>query len=82
MKFKVESKEKGYEYKKKIEKIIYEEGWISVYEVCDIIPGAQSLTNSNMFYGWDNEIRLLRKIRVRKTKEGWWLYLPQPNYNR
>lgn len=79
MKFRVESKEKGYEYKKKIEKVMSEEGWISLSEVCGIIPGVDSLTDNNMFYGWDDEIRLLRKIRVRQTKEGWWLYLPEPN---
>ena len=81
MKFKVESKEKGYSYKKAILKELEDALWVTVEDVCNIVPDAKSLDDNNKHIGWNEEADLKKKIRVRQTKDGWWLYLPDPNYD-
>lgn len=79
MKFKVDNKEIGYICKNSIESTIFEKGWISLKEVKFLVPSITAYDDVDAFIGWDKLAYLQRKIRVRETKNGWYLYLPEPS---
>lgn len=78
MKFYVGSKETGYHFKYEIERR-YEKnkGFVSVSEVRDLFR--ESSEDEEHQIGWDNDSNLVKKMRVRQCKDGWFLYLPEPN---
>ena len=80
MKFLIETKEKGYEIKKKAIDIVETEGWISLGEVIEIVPDAKIIDDYVWHIGWNEDAELKKKVRVRKGATNWWLYFPECNY--
>lgn len=78
MKFYVGSKESGGYFKNEIKKMFANDGgFISVAKVTEIFRG--KATNEERQIGWDEKADLGKKMRVRECKDGWYLYLPEPN---
>lgn len=78
MKFRVGSKETGYHFKYKIERRYEKNGtFISVAEVRDFFR--ENPEDEEYQIGWDGDIALSKRMRVRQCKDGWYLYLPEPN---
>ena len=62
--------------KKKIKTRLYETGVITLYEVREMFN--EKPDESDHDVGWFKETALMNKIRVRETKQGWFVYLPEP----
>ena len=78
MKFYVGSKESGGYFKNEIRKMFADNGgFVSVAKVTEIFRG--KATNEERQIGWDEKSDLGKKMRVRECKDGWYLYLPEPN---
>ena len=75
MKFYVGTKEKGEEIRRQIREIVKGDGYISAGRIDTIIFGAP-VRFSAEFYGWPFE-DVRKKMRLRETKNGWYLYFPQ-----
>ena len=76
MKFKVISKQTGTYYKNLILKKFRENGdYISLWEVKNVL--CYDATDEDKLVGWRSDI--CEKMRVRETKSGWFLYLPEPS---
>lgn len=83
MRFSVYDKKAGVKIKKKIINVLNDKspdgGFITVADVKKFCGGL-AISNDDYYFGWEKEVYLLRKIRVRETKNGWYLYLPDPKY--
>ena len=78
MKFYVGSKQAGTYFKNEIRKTFAKNsGFVSVSEVKDIFREASNKDDS--YIGWDIDSDIGKKMRVRECKDGWYLYLPEPN---
>ena len=78
MKFYVGSKETGYHFKYEIERRYEKNGnFISVAEIKDLFR--ENATDDDRQTGWDGDAALIKKMRVRNCKDGWYLYLSEPN---
>ena len=77
MKFYVGSKESGEYYKNKIKKMIEDDTFVSLAKITEIFRGKAK--NEERQIGWDKNSNICRKMRVRQCKDGWYLYLPEPN---
>lgn len=78
MKFYVGSKETGYHFKYEVERRYDKNGkFVSLAEVKNLFRETPDENDSQ--YGWDNDSNLVKKMRVRQCKDGWFLYLPEPN---
>ena len=78
MKFYVGSKESGTYFKNEIRKMFANDGGsVSLAKVTEIFRG--KATNEERQIGWDEKADLGKKMRVRQCKDGWYLYLPEPN---
>ena len=78
MKFYVGSKESGGYFKNEIKKMFaIDGGFVSLAKVTEIFRG--KATNEERQIGWDEKADLGKKMRVRQCKDGWYLYLPEPN---
>ncbi len=76
MKFEVISKQTGTYYKNLIIKKFRENGdYISLWEVKNVL--CNDSTDEDKMVGWYKDI--CEKMRVRETKSGWFLYLPETN---
>lgn len=76
MKFEVISKQTGTYYKNLILKKFRENGdYISLWEVKNVL--CNDATDEDKLVGWHSDI--CEKMRVRETKSGWFLYLPETN---
>lgn len=76
MKFEVISKQTGTYYKNLIIKKFRENGdYISLWEVKNVL--CNDATDEDKLVGWRSDI--CEKMRVRETKSGWFLYLPETN---
>ena len=76
MKFEVISKQTGTYYKNLILKKFRENGdYITLWEVKNVL--CNDATDEDKLVGWRSDIR--EKMRVRETKSGWFLYLPETN---
>lgn len=76
MKFEVTSKQTGTYYKNLILKKFRENGdYISLWEVKNVL--CNDATDEDKLVGWHSDI--CEKMRVRETKKGWFLYLPEPS---
>lgn len=76
MKFEVTSKQTGTYYKNLIVKRFRENGdYISLWEVKNAL--CNDATDEDKLVGWQSDI--CEKMRVRETKSGWFLYLPETN---
>lgn len=79
MKFKVDSKEHGNRVKKEILFLEKEMAHITVACVKDIL--SEPIKDIDRDYSWEIKgLRLQRKLRVRETSTGWYLYFPEPEY--
>lgn len=76
MKFKAYSEGIAKFRRKKIKTRLYESGFITLYEVKEMFM--EKTEESDRDYVWSKNIVLENKIRVRQTKKGWFLYLPEP----
>ena len=78
MKFYVGSKQTGAYFKNEIrEKFDKNGGFVSLAEVRDLFR--ETPNEDDTKYGWDSESDLVKKMRVRECKDGWYLYLPDLN---
>ena len=78
MKFYVGSKQTGAYFKNEIrEKFDKNGGFVSLAEVRDLFR--ETPNEDDTKYGWDSESDLIKKMRVRECKDGWYLYLPDLN---
>lgn len=77
MKFKVDNKSHGQVMKATIMDIVKDIGFVSLYDVDSIVFDHPVRNLENKKLGW-SYMDLAGKVRVRKTKSGWWLYLPEP----
>lgn len=78
MKFYVGSKSTGVYFKNEIRKIFAKNGgFISVAEVKELFR--ETPEEDDTQYGWDDDSDIGKKMRVRECKDGWYLYLPDPN---
>lgn len=77
MKFYTRDKENSEYYKKKIKGIYRKDGFITLGEVKDLFR--EDATNEDRQIVWDEDSKLDKKIRSRECKDGWYLYLPEPN---
>ena len=75
MKFYVGTKEKGEKVKKQIRTLVSGEGYISVARIDEICFG-KPIKNGSDYYGWSFE-DVRKKMRLRETKAGWYLYFPK-----
>ena len=76
MKFEVVTKQTGTFYKNLIIKRFRENGdYISLWEVKNVL--CNDATDEDKLVGWRSDI--CEKMRVRETKSGWFLYLPETN---
>lgn len=76
MKFEVTSKQTGTYYKNLIIKRFRENGgYISLWKVKNVL--CNDATDEDKLVGWRSDI--CEKMRVRETKSGWFLYLPETN---
>jgi len=77
MKFKAATESVAKFKRKKIRTRLYESGFITLYEVKELFM--EKTNESDRDYVWSKNIVLENKIRVRQTKKGWFLYLPEPS---
>ena len=77
MKFHTLGQKHGQSIKDQIVKRFREIGFISLGEVKEI--AGDFALRDDKYTGWDDESDLDRRIRVRETKKGWFVYLPEPN---
>lgn len=77
MKFKATTESIAKFRRKQIRTRLYESGFITLYEVKEMFM--EKTNESDQDYGWPKVIALENKIRVRQTKNGWFLYLPEPS---
>ena len=77
MKFHTLGHKHGQSIKDQIVKRFREIGFISLGEVKEI--AGDFAHKDDQYIGWDDESDLDRRIRVRETKKGWFVYLPEPN---
>ena len=78
MKFEVMGYKHGYACKDKICKKLNERTSVSLFTVKAIC--GESTDTKDLCIGWPNTIRY-SNIRVRETKQGWFLYMPEPSIN-
>jgi hypothetical protein len=76
MKFKASCEGVAKFRRKKIRTRLYESGFITLYEVKEMFM--EKTDESDREYVWSKNTVLENKIRVRQTKKGWFLYLPEP----
>ena len=77
MKFKASCENVAKFRRKQIRTRLYESGFITLYEVKEMFM--EKTNESDQDYGWPKVVALENKIRVRRTKKGWFLYLPEPS---
>lgn len=77
MKFKAMGYNHGQSIKDQIVKRFREMGFISLGDAKEL--AGDYAQKDDKYIGWDEDSDLDRKIRVRETKSGWFLYLPDPN---
>ena len=77
MKFHTLGQKHGQSIKDQIVKRFREIGFISLGEAKEI--AGDFALKDDKYIGWDDDSDLDRKIRVRETKKGWFVYLPEPN---
>lgn len=77
MKYKTLSYNHAYSIKDQIVKKFREVGFISVGDAKEIAGNYSK--KEEQYIGWDDDSDLDRRIRVRETKKGWFVYLPEPN---
>ena len=77
MKFHTLGQKHGQSIKDQIVKRFREIGFISLGEVKEI--AGDFALRDDKYIGWDDDSDLDRRIRVRETKKGWFVYLPEPN---
>lgn len=76
MKFKASCENTAKYRRNQIRARLYKSGLITLYEVKEMF--GETTDESDHDFGWGKEVALERKIRVRQTKKGWYLYLPEP----
>ena len=77
MKFYLVTKGEGTKIKKKIRELIDDAKYVSVKHICEVIGERIRPDLGSDYIGWEcNELK--KKMRIRETKIGWYLYLPEP----
>lgn len=77
MKFKASCENTAKYRRNQIRARLYKSGLITLYEVKEMF--GETTDESDHDFGWGKGVALERKIRVRETKKGWFLYLPEPS---
>lgn len=77
MKFKASCENTAKYRRNQIRARLYKSGLITLYEVKKMF--GETTDESDHDFGWGKVVALERKIRVRETKKGWFLYLPEPS---
>ena len=77
MKFKASCENTAKYRRNQIRARLYKSGLITLYEVKEMFD--ETTDESDHDFIWSKEVALERKIRVRETKKGWFLYLPEPS---